>query len=44
MPTKIFEVEILTSLKKMKMRKEQKAQVAGGSRVKVGSSTFEKEL
>ncbi|RVW40921.1 hypothetical protein CK203_076999 [Vitis vinifera] len=26
MPTKVFEVEILTSLKKMKMRKEQKAQ------------------
>ncbi|RVW37191.1 Mitochondrial carrier protein MTM1 [Vitis vinifera] len=44
MPTKGFKMEILTLLTRMKIKKEQKAQVAGSSRVRDVSSRFDREL
>lgn len=44
MLTKGYEEEILVLLKKMKMRKDQKTQIAGIKRSKIGSSRFDREL
>ena len=44
MPTKEFEGEILTLLKRMKVRKDQKEKLDGRKRKKLKSSRFEREL
>lgn len=44
MLTKGYEEEILVLLKKMKMRKDQKTQIAGIKRSKIGSSRFDRGL
>lgn len=44
MSTKGYEEEIVALLKKLKMRKDQKTQLVGTKRSKLGSSRLDKEL